>query len=310
MAYADSLHSGSISFGRFKAESLSWERRSSFSHNRYLEEVEKYSKPGSVTEKKAYFEAHFRRKALMSQSSPECQSGTDYQTSENDTSENMVYSEEFEHNNEGSHSVQFDKSSANSEYDGYSEEECQKEEMRTSYDQPLFEPAFNVASVVRSVPDHVNLEKEHQMETESLPVIDAEPGKEVRENLNDEATDVDMTYKAIHRPTSSHTSTEDIASLEHQQESSLKVGSKLGSKLIRDKSKSPVSVSRVWRNVSCEPSKDATKKPIRTERVCPGATKTERQSSQTAAPPTHSVHRTSKTKASIGLCYMRTIEIV
>ena len=221
-AQADSLQSGSISFGRFEAESLSWERRSSFSHNRYLEEVEKYSKPGSVTEKKAYFEAHFRRKKLMSQSSPECQSGIDYQTSENDTSENMGYNEEFEHNNEGIHSVQFDKSSANSEYDGYSEEECEKE-MRTSYVEPLFEPAFNVASVVQSVPDHVNLEKEHQMETESVPVIDAEPGKEVRENLNDEATDVDMTYKAIHLPTSSHTSTEDIASLEHQQESSLKV---------------------------------------------------------------------------------------
>ncbi|XP_074295576.1 uncharacterized protein LOC141623366 [Silene latifolia] len=61
----DALHSSSISFGRFELESLSWERRSSFSHNRYLEEVEKYAKPGSVTEKKAYFEAHFRKRALL-----------------------------------------------------------------------------------------------------------------------------------------------------------------------------------------------------------------------------------------------------
>ncbi|XP_057482506.1 protein WVD2-like 7 isoform X2 [Actinidia eriantha] len=247
---ADSLHSGSISFGRFEAESLSWERRSSFSHNRYLEEVEKYSKPGSVTEKKAYFEAHFRRKKLMSQSSPECQSGIDYQTSENDTSENMGYNEEFEHNIE----LQFDKSSANSEYDGDSEGECEREEMRTSYVEPLFEPAFNDDSVVQSVPEHVNLEKEHQIETESLPVIDAEPGKEV--------------------------------------------GSKLGSKLIRDKPRSPVSVSGVRRNVLSELSKDAAKKPIRTEREGPGAKKTERQSSQTAAPTIHSVHRTSKAKDS------------
>ncbi|XP_057482503.1 protein WVD2-like 7 isoform X1 [Actinidia eriantha] len=292
---ADSLHSGSISFGRFEAESLSWERRSSFSHNRYLEEVEKYSKPGSVTEKKAYFEAHFRRKKLMSQSSPECQSGIDYQTSENDTSENMGYNEEFEHNIE----LQFDKSSANSEYDGDSEGECEREEMRTSYVEPLFEPAFNDDSVVQSVPEHVNLEKEHQIETESLPVIDAEPGKEVRENLNGETVDVDMTYKAIHLPTNSHTSTkDDIASLEHQQESSLKVGSKLGSKLIRDKPRSPVSVSGVRRNVLSELSKDAAKKPIRTEREGPGAKKTERQSSQTAAPTIHSVHRTSKAKDS------------
>lgn len=72
---ADLLHSGSISFGRFESESLSWERRSIFSHNRYLEEVEKYSKPGSVTEKKAYFEAEFRRKALLKQRSSESQNG-------------------------------------------------------------------------------------------------------------------------------------------------------------------------------------------------------------------------------------------
>uniref|UniRef100_A0A6N2NDL8 Uncharacterized protein n=1 Tax=Salix viminalis TaxID=40686 RepID=A0A6N2NDL8_SALVM len=30
----DSLHSGSISLGRFESEDLSWERRSSFSQNR------------------------------------------------------------------------------------------------------------------------------------------------------------------------------------------------------------------------------------------------------------------------------------
>lgn len=64
---ADSLPTGSISFGRFELESLSWERRSSFSHNRYLEEVEKYSTPGSVTKKKEYFEAHFKKKALLRQ---------------------------------------------------------------------------------------------------------------------------------------------------------------------------------------------------------------------------------------------------
>ncbi|KAF8399867.1 hypothetical protein HHK36_015738 [Tetracentron sinense] len=51
----------SISFGRFVSESLSWEKWSSFSNNRYLEEVEKYSKPGSVAQKKAYFEAHYKR---------------------------------------------------------------------------------------------------------------------------------------------------------------------------------------------------------------------------------------------------------
>ncbi|GMJ13324.1 hypothetical protein HRI_005001600 [Hibiscus trionum] len=89
----ESLHSGSISFGRFENEPLAWERRSSFSHNRYLEEVEKFSKPGSVIEKKAYFEAHFRRKARLLQGSSEGQNGGEAQTGENDAVENEGYGE-------------------------------------------------------------------------------------------------------------------------------------------------------------------------------------------------------------------------
>lgn len=52
------------------SESLDWERWSAFTQNRHLEEVERYSKPGSVAEKKAYFEAHFKRRraaALLEQ---------------------------------------------------------------------------------------------------------------------------------------------------------------------------------------------------------------------------------------------------
>ncbi|CAH9114607.1 unnamed protein product [Cuscuta europaea] len=84
--HAESLKSGSISFGRFENEDLCWERRSSFSHNRYLEEVEKYSKPGSVTEKKAILEAHFKRRAALSrQSSSESHSSKiECRTSGND----------------------------------------------------------------------------------------------------------------------------------------------------------------------------------------------------------------------------------
>ncbi|KAK8655634.1 hypothetical protein V6N13_108208 [Hibiscus sabdariffa] len=89
----ESLHSGSISFGRFENEPLAWERRSSFSHNRYLEEVEKFSKPGSVIEKKAYFEAHFRRKARFLQGSSEGQNDGEAQTDENDAVETEDYRE-------------------------------------------------------------------------------------------------------------------------------------------------------------------------------------------------------------------------
>ncbi|KAL3337348.1 hypothetical protein AABB24_029816 [Solanum stoloniferum] len=55
--------STSVSFGRFMSESLDWEKWSSFTHNRYLEEVGKYAKPGSVAEKKAYFEAQHKKAA-------------------------------------------------------------------------------------------------------------------------------------------------------------------------------------------------------------------------------------------------------
>lgn len=55
----------SISFGRYMSERLDWEKWSVFSHNRYVEEAEKFSKPGSVAEKKAYFEAHYKKKAAQ-----------------------------------------------------------------------------------------------------------------------------------------------------------------------------------------------------------------------------------------------------
>ncbi|XP_021775114.1 protein WVD2-like 7 isoform X2 [Chenopodium quinoa] len=59
----------SVSFGRYVCEELEWEKWSSFDNNtnrnRYVKEAEKYSKPGSVAQKKAYFEAHFKRMAAL-----------------------------------------------------------------------------------------------------------------------------------------------------------------------------------------------------------------------------------------------------
>ncbi|MCL7034019.1 hypothetical protein MKW94_008019 [Papaver nudicaule] len=51
----------SVSFGKYENDLLSWDRWSSFSQNKYLEEVEKCSTPGSVASKKAYFEAHYKK---------------------------------------------------------------------------------------------------------------------------------------------------------------------------------------------------------------------------------------------------------
>ncbi|VVB04210.1 unnamed protein product [Arabis nemorensis] len=53
--------SQSVSFGKFMSENLEWGKWSSFSHKKYVEEAEKYSRPGSVAQKKAFFEAHYKR---------------------------------------------------------------------------------------------------------------------------------------------------------------------------------------------------------------------------------------------------------
>ncbi|CAM8987108.1 unnamed protein product [Rhodiola kirilowii] len=61
------LGSESISFGRFMSDSLSWDKWSNFSHKRYVEEAASYSRPGSVAQKKAFFEEYYKRKALLAQ---------------------------------------------------------------------------------------------------------------------------------------------------------------------------------------------------------------------------------------------------
>ncbi|KAF2305998.1 hypothetical protein GH714_009378 [Hevea brasiliensis] len=45
------------------SESLAWDKWSTFSHNRYVEEAERFSRPGSVAQKKAFFEAHYKNLA-------------------------------------------------------------------------------------------------------------------------------------------------------------------------------------------------------------------------------------------------------
>lgn len=57
------LDHGSVSFGRFAAESLSWENRSVFEHNRRHEEISKLTMPGLVAQKKAFFEEYYKKKA-------------------------------------------------------------------------------------------------------------------------------------------------------------------------------------------------------------------------------------------------------
>ncbi|XP_009404941.2 protein WVD2-like 7 isoform X1 [Musa acuminata AAA Group] len=71
------LEHGSISFGRFPIESLSWERKSVFVHNRCQEELEKFN--GLVAKKKAYFEERYRRiRAMKAQQNQQTELTLDY----------------------------------------------------------------------------------------------------------------------------------------------------------------------------------------------------------------------------------------
>ncbi|XP_008782366.1 protein WVD2-like 7 isoform X2 [Phoenix dactylifera] len=126
----DSLPTGSISFGRFETETLSWERRSSFSHNRYLEEVEKYSTPGSVTQKKAYFEAHFKKKPFPVQSSSGSQNETEFQNNENGIEDHVNYMEDFLDYGDDGQAAWYDEAPAVP--DEYEVMECEREEISQS----------------------------------------------------------------------------------------------------------------------------------------------------------------------------------
>jgi hypothetical protein len=50
------------------SESLDWGRWSSFNQRKYIEEAERYSQPGSVAQKKAFFEARYKKAAHLRQS--------------------------------------------------------------------------------------------------------------------------------------------------------------------------------------------------------------------------------------------------
>ncbi|XP_041012368.1 protein WVD2-like 7 isoform X2 [Juglans microcarpa x Juglans regia] len=209
---ADSLHSGSISFGRFEKESLSWERRSSFSHNRYLEEVAKCSKPGSVIEKKAYFEAHFKKKGLLRPNSSEFHNEKEYQTSENDVLESR---EESGHVNEGRHFAHFDESPEGSEYQGeYEVTGNETENPEVPFSVPEMEPALNSADILVAAAEDVNAEETQRTETgldkllsvkdesemhglDNFLSVNDEPEIKVNQTLNDDAVNADESSKAL-----------------------------------------------------------------------------------------------------------------
>ncbi|KAL1189918.1 Protein WVD2-like 7 [Cardamine amara subsp. amara] len=161
---ANSIHSGSISFGRFEKEGLSWEKRSSFSHNRYLEEVDKCSKPGSVTEMKAHFEAHFKKKGFQIPTSLESQTWGVRQTSEHDDA-----TESFEdYRSDGSFSENTSQSDSLFNY-SHEQEKCGQERSQCEYDEES-ERCVSYDVILVNSDDVIELDEEGNVDHGTLVV--------------------------------------------------------------------------------------------------------------------------------------------
>jgi len=162
------LPTGSISFGRFELETLSWERRSTFSHNRYLEEVVKCATPGSVTQKRAILEAHFKKKPLLPQASLENQSTAECQAIGNDLDHRASCSDEFEDHDFGRQPefAWYDETLTGS--DGHDVVECEQPGTWSS-EYPIESAPCNDKRVVGSTYEQSEHDEilEHQPENDS-----------------------------------------------------------------------------------------------------------------------------------------------
>lgn len=289
MSYqVDTLHSGSISFGRFESESLSWERRSMFSHNKYLEEVEKYSKPGSVIEKKAYFEAHFRKKALMRQASSECQNMLDYQRVDNDVLANMGCQEERDRVNDNSHCPHFEESPNSS----VCHEEFESEEPEITNSE--LQTEVNIGSThdkVINVLQQVEPNETDQTESQCADLlVDEKPEVELKQDRDVEAPNKDEFCNAIGSTTKAGAVEEGVSTSLESHESP--------PPNLRDAENSlEVTMSRlkyqIGRNISNHATKDSSKGVSRRERNSLMRMKPEKLSSQDAVPTTRSIHKSA-----------------
>ncbi|KAH8500648.1 hypothetical protein H0E87_015760 [Populus deltoides] len=326
---ADSLHS-SISFGRFESEDLPWERRSSFSHNRYLEEVEKCSKPGSVIEKKAYFEAHFKKKGILLPGSFDGLNGRGCQNGENDGYENLGQGEEdyildgscnyfhsedddllenvgfngfhngndggeFEYVHDENHHAHFDESPVGSEYHGECEViGCQKEDPVVLPSESRLEAAVDDADVlVKGVDEDVKPEEVHQIETmrDELLLNNDKQEMGMKYNLEANAANVDESSTEIDlSPKCGTTKDLDNTTAGHRQKLSPKSRASDESKSTKPRMKSLINGSQVQKILDNVTKTAARNQNIR-ERETPQRAKSEKQSSRTATPTRRVLHR-------------------
>ncbi|GLT94457.1 hypothetical protein SLE2022_121960 [Rubroshorea leprosula] len=328
---AESLHSGSISFGRFENEPLSWERRSSFSHNRYLEEVEKYSKPGSVIEKKAYFEAHFKKKGIRFPGSSEVHYGRDSQTSGSGDMENEGYGDQSDNVNEVSQYDQFDKSGLDQV--GYREEfdngnqgsqfDYENEQMEFDYPNEYknfdnenqnihfdygIEGSHSVhfkkspeGSEYLAEDEVIECEREGEGVLHSETQVEASVSNDVLVDNVSKVVEPEETDQSDFRCDESSLSTNsspkrepDVAGSEDQKKLSPKLEAAVESKSSKSRLKSQVKPSLSSKNISQGTSKTPAKAQTKMEKESPRRMKTEKLSSQTPTPPRCSLHKSPR----------------
>ncbi|KAK6922195.1 hypothetical protein RJ641_012702 [Dillenia turbinata] len=249
---ATSLHSGSISFGRFEAEPLSWERRSSFAHNRYLEEIEKYSKPGSVTEKKAYFEAHFRKKGFPLQILAESSRGTVFQTCVNNVLDNVDDKDEYEHVDVDSQLDHFDGSPHSSDYQG----ECdmmgfEREETGDSSSESQMGIPPNNVNLATEDFHHAKVEEMHLDESrlEKPNLVHEEAEVQDESSLHNEGMKNESLSIAVNANLDGRVAEkEDSISSDCQPNKSLKLGAANETKGTKSRSKPRVGVNQTPKN--------------------------------------------------------------
>lgn len=216
-----------------------------------------------MVEKKAYFEAHFKKKGLLQPGLSSCYNGTGCQVSENDVLENNSDREEFECVNEDGHCAHFDESPEGSEYPGeyevtendragpgcseyhqeyegteckgadpggseYQQEcevtECEIEGSRVSFSNPQMEPELDDDDGLQI--EHVDSENIHQTETacDKFSLVNVESEVEVNQKHNGNAVNADESSHSIDlSPKTKEAAKVDKTKLERLRASSPKV---------------------------------------------------------------------------------------
>ncbi|PIN25987.1 hypothetical protein CDL12_01266 [Handroanthus impetiginosus] len=297
---ADSLHSGSISFGRFETEALCWERRSSFRHNRYLEEVEKCAKPGLVTEKKAYFEAHFRKKGVMCMTSSENHNETDYQTNKTDIPDKTGYQEKINHLKTETYSPCFDEKLDGSVHEREHEViDREKEVFGTSTSETQIDLSCDIVKNGECIPEHGKVEEAHHAKLGSSLSNHSGSGIEMKENLDGETANLDMNNVSdvafVLLSDSLATKENSSASPKDGQQvsSSEEIFASEG-ECTKQRLEPPVSVIHSRRCVSSTASKSSEKKPSKAVKIVSLRLKPESTTSEALAQDKCTTNITSK----------------